>query len=102
MLDGDTLTIIEVDEYCHTGYDTTCEKSRIMEIVSAACCIIPLYYIPKSLPLYIHVTSVYVVLIPLYRHHRSERIMGRQSDVASGASHMESLHATSTIVVFNH
>lgn len=99
---GDTLSIIEVDEHGHTGYDTTCEKSRIMEIVSAACCSIPLYHTPKSLSLYIHVTLAYAVPIPLYRYHGSARIMGRQSDVASGASHMESLHATSTIAVYNH
>lgn len=59
-----------------------------MEILSAACCIIPLYYTPKSLSLHIHVTSVYVVPIPLYRYHGSARIMGRRSDVASGASHI--------------
>lgn len=34
----DTLCIIEVDERCHSGYDSSCEKSRIIEILSAALC----------------------------------------------------------------
>lgn len=34
----DTLCIIEVDEHGHSSYDSSCEKARIIEILSAALC----------------------------------------------------------------